>query len=85
MLTCDIEQRLDFILPQAVTALVTSFARKIRLVQRYMPPKEARRLLDQYASIGYLVGVQGTHNVASVTLVLLTAVPVCLSSPLKAY
>lgn len=50
-----LELRTEMIMCQAATALVTSFARKMRLVQRYLPEVEGGRLLQQYMQVGFLV------------------------------
>lgn len=48
----------EVVLCQALTALVSSFARKVRLAQRYMSAAASRRLLRQYYQCGYLFAVQ---------------------------
>ena len=51
----EIQQRQAMVLSQAATTLISAFARKIRLVQRYMTPAAGRRLLNMYATVGFLV------------------------------
>jgi len=50
-----LELRTEMVMCQAAAALVTSFARKMRLVQRYLPEVEGSRLLQQYMQVGFLV------------------------------
>jgi len=57
-LTLQLELRSDVIMAQALTAAVTAFTRKVRLIQRYMPIADGRKLLDQYMRIGFLLAVQ---------------------------
>jgi hypothetical protein len=59
-----IEQRIDVVVCQAATALVTAFARKVRLVQRYMTPYDGRTLLEQYARTGFLFSVESLLSTA---------------------
>lgn len=54
---CLLQQvREDTVLCQAVSALVTAFSRKLRLIQQYMLKHDGSRLLQQYAACGFLVG-----------------------------
>ncbi len=60
----EIERRMDVVVCQAATALVTAFARKVRLIQRYMPPADGRRLLEQYARTGFLFAAESLLSTA---------------------
>ena len=53
-----IQMREDAVLCQAASALVTAFARQMRLIQQYMVPVDAARLLRQYNACGFLVCVE---------------------------
>ena len=57
-LALHVQMREDAVLCQAASALVTAFARQMRLIQQYMPATDASRLLRQFVACGYLVSVE---------------------------
>lgn len=63
-LVWDIQFRHDVVLCQAASALVTAFSRRLRILQRYMLPRDGTRVLEQWMRAGFLCAVESLLSTA---------------------